>query len=215
MALKNDFAIFNRRQNILVRLHVLYDLIQSDNHLSAAVFEHIALKLDVRRVQESRLSLHLGIQMALQFLSLLYKPIDTVKAELGLALTIEDIFTEVKLCLVLPHLLNLLLQVAQLVQTHLQIIEEVCHLAVHEIQLIDVLLVKLSPIYFLRGFGMLLTALLEHTFRLLDLSLVDSDVLLEDLNFKDGLLDLFDIDILMYFGGHTDLAVARSNLTAA
>ena len=199
MALKNDFAIFNRRQNILVRLHVLYDLIQSDNHLSAAVFEHIALKLDVRRVQESRLSLHLGIQMALQFLSLLYKPIDTVKAELRLALTIEDIFTEVKLCLVLPHLLNLLLQVAQLVQTHLQIIEEVCHLAVHEIQLIDVLLVKLSPIYFLRGFGMLLTALLEHTLRLLDLSLVDSDVLLEDLNFKDGLLDLFDIDILMYF----------------
>ena len=84
-------------------------------------------------------------------------------------------------------------------QAHLQIIEEVCHLAVHKIQLVDVLLVQRSPINFLRSLGMFLAALLKHAFRLLNLPVVDCDVFLEDLDFQDGLLDLLNIDILMHF----------------
>ena len=50
--------------------------------------------------------------MDLQFFRLCYEPVDTMKAELSLALAIKDIFTEVELRLVLSHLLNLLLQVS-------------------------------------------------------------------------------------------------------
>ena len=112
MALKNDLSFFDLRKNMLVSLHILDNFIKSDHHLSAAVFEHIALELDVSWVQKCWLSLHLGVQMDLQFFRLCYEPVDTMKAELSLALAIKDIFTEVELRLVLSHLLNLLLQVS-------------------------------------------------------------------------------------------------------
>ena len=61
-------------------------------------------------------------------------------AQLSFNLTITYVFAEVEHALVLSDVLYFLLKVAKLMQCDFKVVKEVCHRAVDEIELINVLL---------------------------------------------------------------------------
>ena len=75
-------------------------------------------------------------------LSLGKQSIDPVQTQLRLCLTIADVFTEIEHALILPDIFNFLLQIAQFVQTHLQVVQEVGHRVVQGIEIVDILMLN-------------------------------------------------------------------------
>ena len=145
----------------------------------------------------------------MQLFCFLGETLHPVHAQLRLRLAIEDVLAEVEQALVLTHALYFLLEVPQLVQTHLEVVEEVGEGALHAIQVVDVLLVQ--PRAFKRAHCLrkLLTALRQYLLGFTDLDLVTRDVAFEHLDFNEALLCFVNVDVLVHVGRQARMAVAR------
>ena len=115
-------AVLYLSQRSLISGHRFKDVCQSNEHLFAAIFCQIRVKLRIYR-----LVLLLIRQMRLEKFNFDYESIGAVQAQLSLTFSILHRLTKVQQALILPDVLNILLDEAELVQTHLQVIEEVSH----------------------------------------------------------------------------------------
>ena len=101
----------------MINVHRFEDLSQSNQHLLDAIFRQICVKLCINRL----MLLLLG-QMRLEKFNFAHESIGAVQAQLGLTLSIQHRLAEVKQALVLTDILNVLLDEAELVQAHPEII---------------------------------------------------------------------------------------------
>jgi len=125
--------------------------------------------------------------------------IGTVEALEGLILAIADSFAKVKQALVLPDVFNVLLYEAQLVHAHFQIVQEICHLIVQKVQLVDILFVYVLASYATLSFICFFLAFCQYTLRLGYFCFKDRDVPFEHLYFKQALLSLIEVHIVIDF----------------
>ena len=112
MWLNVDLACFDLCQYTLVSLHTLKHFIEPNEHLLAAILEHVPLQEHIGWLQVTRLTLYLWVQVLLQMLRPRNQSSDTMHAELCLTLSVTDVFAEVQKYLILSYVLYLLLQVA-------------------------------------------------------------------------------------------------------
>ena len=137
-----------------------------------------------------------------------------MQAQLRLALSIEHRLAEVKQALILTDVLNVLLDEAELVQAHLEIVKKVRHRVMKKVKLVDILLKDLCAADLARAFGRFLRSLGEYLLRFVDLSLEDCDVTFKHLDFKLALFGFVEVDIIVHIVGSV-LALARGNLVVA
>ena len=131
-----------------------------------------------------------------------------MQTELSFNQSVADILAEVKHALVLTNAINFLLQDAQLVQTDLHVVQEVADGVVQKVQLVDVLLVDLVALDLRKAPRVLVLPLGEQFATFLDFILEDGYVLLQSLHFKQALLSLIQIDVLVHVRGNAKLAGA-------
>ena len=131
-----------------------------------------------------------------------------MEAEFCFNLSNADILAKVKQALVLPRVLDLLLKGAQLVQAYLHVIQKVADRVVHIGQLAKILLINLIVLDLQKPPVMLVLTLGEHFETFLDFTAKDGYVLLQRLHFKQTLLSLIQIYILVYVRCDAKLACA-------
>ena len=102
----------------------------------------------------------------------------SVDAQLGLDLTIADVLTEIEHALVLSDVLDFLLEEAQLMQCHLEVVEEVGHRIKPEVEVTNVLLEDFGTFQLLQVLSLLVVALIEYFLRFSDFPFEYADVLL-------------------------------------
>ena len=121
-----------------------------------------------------------------------------MQAQLRLTFSIQHCLAKVKQALILTDILNVLLDEAELVQAHTEIIKKVSHRVMQEIKLVNVLLKNLLTADLVRTFGCLLHSLGEDLLRLGDLGFEDCDVTFEHLNLKLALFSFVEVDIIIH-----------------